>query len=325
VTRNHGRVRSTAVALVLTLVGCSGTGSTAPDTAAADSAGGSGDAAHQHAHDGQGDESVALASVMGVPDRGFAGPQGRTAQFVVECGFSHSAPDDPIVYPGEAGASHLHVFFGNTATDASSDLSTLLGGATTCDNPLDHAAYWAPAILRNGTPIDPVKSVAYYRPGPDVDPASVTAFPPGLNMIAGEPHATEPQPLEVSAWSCGVGARRSAEPLDCPERDTLRLIVTFPDCWDGARSDSDGHRDHVRYSSDGECPASHPVHIPQLTFTVQYPVSGDASDVELASGGRFSGHADFMNAWDQPTLEREVAVCLHRDLVCGITSSRLSG
>lgn len=275
-----------------------------------------------HVHD---DALLAPASVMGVPDRGFAGPQGRTAQFVVECGFSHMASDDPIIYPGRPGASHEHVFFGNTAVDASSSYATLLGGGTTCDNPLDHAAYWAPALVRDGEFVEPVKSTAYYRPGPDVVPSAIEAFPPGLAMIAGDPHATEPQPLEVVSWSCGVGARRSAEPLDCPERDTLRLIVTFPDCWDGLRRDSDGHRDHMRYSTGGECPSSHPVHVPQLTFAVQFPVSGDASDLDLASGGRFSGHADFVNAWDQPTLEREVALCLHRDLVCGITSSRLTG
>lgn len=275
-----------------------------------------------HVHD---DGAVAPAAVMGVPDRGFIGPQGRSAQFLIECGFSHAAPDDPIVYPGQSGASHLHVFFGNATTDASSTHDTLVGAATTCDNPLDHAAYWAPALMRDGVSIDPVKSTAYYRPGPDVDPADVEAFPAGLNMIAGDPHSTVPQPGEVVAWSCGVGARRGAEPLDCPQRDTLRLIVTFPDCWDGSRLDSVGHRDHMRYSSGGGCPDSHPVHVPQLTFTVQYPVSGDASDLELASGGRFSGHADFMNAWDQQALEREVTVCLNRSLVCGITSSRLTG
>ena len=45
-----------------------------------------------------------------------AGPQGRVPQFVVECGFSHAAPDDPIVHPGHAGVSHLHTFFGSTVT-----------------------------------------------------------------------------------------------------------------------------------------------------------------------------------------------------------------
>lgn len=49
-------------------------------------------------------------------------------QFVVRCGYSHSLPDDPIVFPGQQGASHLHDFFGNTATDAFSTQASLLAG-----------------------------------------------------------------------------------------------------------------------------------------------------------------------------------------------------
>ena len=49
------------------------------------------------------------------------GPQGRVPQFKVECAWSHSAPDDPIVHPNHPGRSHLHDFFGSTETDADSD------------------------------------------------------------------------------------------------------------------------------------------------------------------------------------------------------------
>ena len=47
-----------------------------------------------------------------------SGPQGLVPQFIVTCAFSHTAPDDPIVFPGEPGQSHQHDFFGNRATDA---------------------------------------------------------------------------------------------------------------------------------------------------------------------------------------------------------------
>ena len=74
------------------------------------------------------------ASATGAPTEGGApaeggaapvrhlGPQGTVGQFVVECGYSHSAPDDPIVYPGQPGMSHEHDFFGNVTTDADSTL-----------------------------------------------------------------------------------------------------------------------------------------------------------------------------------------------------------
>src|SRR5262245_35670801 len=41
------------------------------------------------------------------------------------CNVSHLLPDDPIVYPGRPGASHLHVFFGNTMANAYSTYETL--------------------------------------------------------------------------------------------------------------------------------------------------------------------------------------------------------
>jgi hypothetical protein len=54
-------------------------------------------------------------------------------------------------------------------------------------------------------------------------------------------------------------------------------------------------------------------------------VWGDPSGVLLASGGVLSGHADFMNGWDQRRLETEVRSCLHRKVVCGVASGRISG
>src|SRR5688572_33265149 len=46
-------------------------------------------------------------------------------RFVSGCGFSHRAPDDPIVGPGKPGTSHMHDFFGNRSTDAHSTLESL--------------------------------------------------------------------------------------------------------------------------------------------------------------------------------------------------------
>ena len=70
---------------------------------------------------------------------------------------------------------------------------------------------------------------------------------------------------------------------------------------------------------------SHPVPLPQLVFEVRYPVTGDPSALELASGGTLGVHADFLNAWDQAALEREVRVCLNGEHVCGVVSNRATG
>ena len=273
-------------------------------------------------HNGS-DMSLEPASVMGQPDRPITGPQGGVGQFVVECELSHVASDDPILYPGATGASHLHAFFGNNSTTALSTFEELLEASTSCENVQDTASYWVPVLIDQGEVIAPTYSVAYYRAGLGIDPASVQAYPPGLMMIAGDPTAVEPQPVSVVAWSCGNGSLREAMPPICPRRAGLHLDVTFPDCWDGENLNVPGHRGHVRYSNDGQCPDSHPVPIPQLIFSAIYPVFGDITQMRLASGSLLTGHADFVNSWNQDVLEREVELCLRRDNVCGIASGRI--
>jgi hypothetical protein len=267
-----------------------------------------------------GTEAAAAATLRLSPTE--PGPQGRVPQFVVECGFSHVAPDDPIVHPGHSGRSHQHVFFGNTTTDADSTVDDLAAGDTTCDQHLDLASYWAPALLDHGQMVEPSGAVAYYRPGVGIDPASVEPYPYGLMMVGGDQVAAEPQPLDVVAWSCGTGSERAATPPTCPDGRPLRMAVSFPDCWDGERLDSPDHRGHVARSAAGACPGSHPVALPQLLLTISYPITGGGHDLALASGSLVTGHADFFNAWDEDKLRTEVESCIQRGLTCGVASNR---
>ncbi len=251
-----------------------------------------------------------------------AGPQGLVPQFVVTCAYSHSATDDPIVWPGAPGRSHRHDFFGNRTTGSSSTPDSLLGQPTSCERQLDTAAYWAPSLLDHGVPVAPLGLDAYYRPGPGVDPASVVPYPHGLVMISGDHTATSPQSTAFVGWGCGAQGDPQAVPPTCHPDTPLRLKVVFPDCWDGQHLDSDDHKSHVAASVGGSCPASHPVSIPQLTVSIGYPVSGEGHDLSLASGSILSGHADFVNAWDEAELTRQVDRCLNRGLVCGVVSNK---
>ena len=257
---------------------------------------------------------VAVAASIAVPgalvDAGRAGPQGRVGQFVVECGWSHSSFDDPIVHPGHAGASHRHDFFGNTTTSASSTYEQLLDAPTTCQQRLDTAAYWAPSLLdAGGTPIVPGRATAYYRAGPRVDPMTVAAYPPDLRMLGAD-----------AAWTCRPGVPGSAAPPSCGDAAGLHLTIVFPDCWDGVHVDSADHRAHVAGSHDGQCPVSHPVPIPLLELVIDYG-DVDTRELALSSGPVASAHADFWNAWDQDKLETEVELCLRRQQVCAVSSS----
>lgn len=47
-----------------------------------------------------------------------------------------------------------------------------------------------------------------------------------------------------------------------------------------------------------------------------FPVNGDLTDVELASGEGYSFHYDFFNAWDEPTLKALVDHCVVGGLQC---------
>lgn len=283
-----------------------------------------------HAEDASGTDGHDHGTRSGTPTAGAAaparhtGPQGRVGQFVVECGYSHTAPDDPIVHPGRPGRSHDHDFFGNTSTDASSTFTSLLEGDTTCQNRADTASYWAPTLLDGGEPVVPTSSVAYYRAAPGVDPSQVRTYPDGLKIVAGDMTATTPQPVDLAGWACGASSRHHATPPDCPPTATLNAVITFPDCWDGERVDSEDHRSHMANSSDGECPASHPVHVPQLTFRITYPISGTEHELTLSSGSTHGLHSDFFNAWEPEALAQRVRVCLNRDAVCGIVSNRSS-
>lgn len=289
------------------------------DHDAGDHDGGTGHAGH----DGHDDHVPVAAGPGAAPDAVITGPQGAEGQFVVECALSHTASDDPIVHAGHAGVSHLHDFFGNEATGAASTYDELLAATTTCQQRADTAAYWVPALLDgDGEPIEPVRSVAYYRAGRGVDPATVQPYPPDLKIVAGDAAATGPQPTSVVAWTCNAGGTRHAAPPDCGPDAGLRLLVTFPDCWDGERADSDDHRSHMAYSHGGECGDEHPVPVPQLQFAVDYPIIDDEAALRLASGPVHTAHADFWNAWDQDKLEHEIELCVVQQHVCGISHRR---
>jgi hypothetical protein len=326
VSRRFAAVAAVVGGLVLAACGTSSTSSNSTDSVAPNETsrvdGGASVDGSVSGHLHSGDLNLEPATVMGRPDRVIAGPQGNDGQFIVECELSHIASDDPILYPGRAGASHLHAFFGNVETSATSELSDLLEADTTCDDSRDTAAYWVPVLVDEAAVIEPVYAVAYYRAGLEIDPTSVESYPPGLTMIAGDPLAVNEQPIEVVAWGCGSGARRTPMPPVCPTGSELSLWVTFPDCWDGKNIDVPGHRGHLRYSTGGECPRTHPEAIPQLFISVFYPVNGDVSHLRLSSGTLGTGHADFINAWDQDHLDHEVDLCIRQQNVCGISSGR---
>src|SRR6201996_8196837 len=256
---------------------------------------------------GVADAAVTPASAPAVNVSGFPSGQGGGGIFTDRCRFSHEAADDPILMPGMTGESMQHDFFGNTTTSASSTASTLLGKTTTCSTSADASAYWTPVLYQNGQPLQPTSALIYWRQTRALA-AEVKAMPAGISLIAGNEKAMQPQSLKVIRWTCsGDQSARdvTSTPHNCRGDRMLRLIVTFPSCWDGHTLPGAAQTNAV-YPVRGRCPASHPVVIPQIVFHVNYPTASAAgltlSMSPTMRGSTDTAHVDFINGWGPAPL-----------------------
>ena len=259
-----------------------------------------------------------------------------SAQFRTNCRFSHMRYDDPIVAPGQPGASHLHAFFGNTAINANTTPGTVATtGNSTCEGgTANRTAYWAPAVIDTATNTavvstdDPHALQVYYKTGYDgVRPETIQNFPTGLRMIAGNARSTTSQ--ERVSYSCTEGngpqIANSASFPNCAPGQILVMSIGFPQCWDGVNLDSPDHKSHMAYGAgwpDKGCPSTHPVPLAQVTQNYRYRVTSNTanwrlvSDVGVAPG--ISGHADWMNGWDPAVFQRVVDNCYKPSRDCSM-------
>lgn len=260
------------------------------------------------------DQAAAMVAQQAAPLRG--------SEFRAECRSSHRRGDDPIVFPGRAGVSHIHEFFGNTTTDAHSTLQSLRLGGTNCDPVSDKSAYWVPTLYQNGTPVAPERVTIYYQG--ITDHTRAVAHPQGLRYVIGNALATSPDQNPAARWSCVGYPESSRDFRSCPAGSKLENYLDFPTCWDGSRLDSPNHRDHLAFAVAGVCPSSHPVVLPRLEFLITYPVSGGGlslagtrNGVNVTTAPGYTFHGDFLNAWDPGELQRRVDDCIKAGYVCG--------
>lgn len=196
------------------------------------------------------------------------------------------AKDDPIVYPGQPGKSHLHQFFGNDGTNASSNYQSLrTTGGSTCTRSTgtspQRSAYWMPAMLDGaGNAVKPDWVNTYYKRYPASDPtcqktsdpavlAQCVEMPNGLRFILGYNMATgKGGPTDTNSldyWAMGfdcmtrgvdnqvslTGVQHTIADIvatgKCPAGSWLRSFVRFPACWDGKNIDTPDHRSHMAY------------------------------------------------------------------------------
>ena len=269
-------------------------------------------------------------------------PDGDGA-FRTACNVSHMGYDDPIVYPGQPGRSHLHTFFGNTGTNAASTVDTLRNtGNSTCRGGIaNRSGYWVSTMVdtRDGTPLVPDSIGVYYKNGL-LDGSVINAIPAGLRMIAGDPGANRPRgdsdPFSYR-FKCIGGPNNQndkygSEIPNCDVGAGIYQELFFPQCWDGVNLDSPDHQSHMAYTVQGatapyahRCPASHPVAIPAITFNVVYTVkekdaplryrlASDNYDRSLPGG--YSAHGDWFNAWRTEVSDAFSRYCIKAKKDC---------
>jgi hypothetical protein len=264
-----------------------------------------------------------------------AGNAGNLPEFRADCTYSHRRADDPIVFPGLPGASHMHSFVGNKAVDADTvagDLQKFT--ATTCKPTVDHSAYWVPTLYEAATkkPVETTGFRVYYR-SLRKNSKNIMPMPNGLRLIAGDAKKKAPTPRGAQGqFYCAFygpgnidGDSRSSNgnwPI-CGKPASLHYMMQFPDCWDGKHLDSPHHKEHVAFGTEASCPASHPVRIPALTFDIAYGAKGTKAGYYLSSdpAGRSASsmHGDAFVMWDAKAMNQRVRNCIAERRTCNNT------
>ncbi|KAI9694885.1 MAG: hypothetical protein M1822_000501 [Bathelium mastoideum] len=241
------------------------------------------------------------------------------------------------------------------------DLSTQ-STCTTCTFTQDLSNYWTATLFfraQNGSfhrvpqkgnegfeSANGGMTIYYVQP---YDGSSVTAFKPGFRMIVGNPGyrtetdilASPGQHRQLTFTCLQDASTRTGETYNMPEQPCpagIMANIRFPTCWDGQNLDTPNHMDHTAYptsgtfESDGPCPSTHPVKIPQLFFEVVWDTTGfndkslwptDGSQPFVWSYGDptgFGTHGDYMFGWQGNSLQN--AMNSNCDVTCNVLTSQ---
>ncbi|MDP8986049.1 MAG: DUF1996 domain-containing protein [Pseudomonadota bacterium] len=256
-----------------------------------------------------------------------------TRRWRISCTFVNSSKDDPIVFPNQPGAAHLHDFYGNVGVTAYTTTGEGLSRfASNCPNE-DRSAYWVPALYRNGEKITPDEMLLYYE-NKSLAAGPLVAFPANFKLVLGDSKATTAAQTEQHwVWSCLDRTQFGDKPPIFCASGGIQLRAEFPNCWDGALGPDGNAAGHVTWAdglppagrgdkvedpAKNACPPGYPKPLPMLRVSMHYLTGPEVGTITLSSGSVFSKHGDFINAWDTLALQSLIDRCLNQPNVdCG--------
>lgn len=258
----------------------------------------------------------------------------------IYCTVSHLSYDDPIVFPNQPGRSHLHLFIGNTSTDAVSNPDGLMdSGNSSCEGGINvRSSYWVPALFNDKDEwVMPEKEFVYYKTflPSDSNYDKLQIIPNGLEMLADK--------STLNANSNSFTAKKVVKNA----KEYLFIGIPFPSClatennaWNGkpvlSYKNMPGEQasiinSHVAYPGGKErnnlgCPISHPYRAPTMSLKFYYDMKNLtngwylSSDINRNQPGS-TLHADYMAAWDPRTMKR-INQCNKESRSCDFEGNR---
>jgi hypothetical protein len=270
------------------------------------------------------------------------GSRASRGSFSVRCGRNEQGfhnSDNVIVAPGVVnGAHHVHDYVGNDSTSGASTDQSLAAAGTTCDKG-DLSTYYWPVLRDLGRTgpdaADPTGGGGEGNRGAILTASSVrieyqgnprskvVPMPRFLRILTGDAKAVTNGPANANAkWSCtGFADRVTTRYPLCPQGSQVLRISDFPNCWDGANTDSANHRSHVVFplpDGSGRCPKN-TVAVPQLKITLAYDVPPGRSFAVDGFAAQMhnpiTDHNDFINVMPD-RLMATAAACINSGRRC---------
>ena len=208
---------------------------------------------------------------------------GAPGAFRFTCLAGQVLRDDPIVYPGQPGKSHLHQFFGNTGTNANSTYQSMrTTGGSTCtrsgtESP-QRSAYWMPAMLDGvGNVVKPDFMNTYYKQLPASDPKCAQTVVSMTDYVHAGPAIGKCVPMPNGLrFILGYNmATMSGGPTDLSSRDSGAMGFDCMDHVTGGSSYTGIKRTLADILASGKCPAG-----AWLRVYVTFPSCWDGKNID---------------------------------------------